>query len=170
MIGPGWCCDFSFEGLIACPAYLLRLIDSRVVADGCFRSSNHDFIVVALDIARVEGHVTQGEVEPQPEDEVQRGRCILECFLITRYAGMSTGEAIASSIFAINCFLASNPVPALRMFEHVWACAPRIAHTYVRILSLRRSTPAWAKPSDLSRMNVVQALEMSRLCLIESLG
>ena len=47
-------------------------IDSRVVADGCFRSGNHDFVVVALDIARVEGHVARGKVEPLPEDEVQR--------------------------------------------------------------------------------------------------
>ena len=65
MISPGWCCDFFFEGLIACGlADLLRLVDSRVVADSCFRSSDHDFVVVALDIARVEGHVARGEVEP----------------------------------------------------------------------------------------------------------
>ena len=65
MISPGWCCDFSFEGLIVCGlANLLRLVDSRVVADGCFRSGDHDFVVVALDIARVEGHVARGEVEP----------------------------------------------------------------------------------------------------------
>ena len=65
MISLGWCCDFSFEGLIVCGLVdLLRLIDSLVVADGCFRSSDHDFVVVALDIARVEGHVARGEVEP----------------------------------------------------------------------------------------------------------
>ena len=86
VISPGWCCDFSFKGLIACLAYLLRLFDSRLVADDCFRSSDHDFVVVALDIVRVEGHVARGEVEPQPEDEVQRGRCILERFLIMLYA------------------------------------------------------------------------------------
>ena len=65
MISPGWCCDFSFEGLIVFGlADLLRLVDSRVVADGCFRSGDHDFVVVALDIARVEGLVARGEVEP----------------------------------------------------------------------------------------------------------
>ena len=55
------------------------------------------------------------------------------------------------------------PVPVLRIFDRVWACAPKIAQTYVRIESLRRSTPACLKPSDLSRTNVVQAPEMSRL-------
>ena len=73
------------------------------------------------------------------------------------------GEAMASSTLARNCFWASNPVPALRMFERVLACAPRITHTYVRILSLRRSTPACVKPSDLSRMNVVHVPDMFRL-------
>ena len=74
VISPGWCCDFSFEGLIACgPVDLLRLVESRVVADGCFRSSDHDFVVVAMDIARMEGHVARGEVQPNPKDEVQRG-------------------------------------------------------------------------------------------------
>ena len=53
------------DGLIACGlADLLRLVDSRVVVDGCFRSGDHDFVVVALDIARVEGQVARGEVEP----------------------------------------------------------------------------------------------------------
>ena len=70
---------------------------------------------------------------------------------------------MASSTLARNCFCASNPVPALRMFERVWACAPRIAHTYVLIESLRRSTPACVKPSDLSRMNTVIVPDMSRL-------
>ena len=64
--------------------------------------------------------------------------------------GMSTGEAIASSILARNCFWASNPVPVLRIFDRLWACAPRIAQTYMRAKSLRRSTPACVKPSDLS--------------------
>ena len=41
-----------------------RLVDSRVVTDGCFRSGDHDVIVVALDIARVEGHVALSELEP----------------------------------------------------------------------------------------------------------
>ena len=76
MISPGWCCDFSFEGLIACPAYLLRLVDSRVAAD-------HDFVVVALDIARVVGHVTRGEVKPYPEDVIRRCGGILELLLIS---------------------------------------------------------------------------------------
>ena len=57
------------------------------------------------------------------------------------------GEAIASSISARNCFWASNPVPVLRIFDRVWACAPSIAQTYLRIESLRRSTPACVKPS-----------------------
>ena len=45
-------------------ADLLRLVDSRVVADGCFRSGDRDFVVIALDIARVKGHVARVEVEP----------------------------------------------------------------------------------------------------------
>ena len=84
--------------------------------------------------------------------------------------GMSTGEAIASSILAKNCFWASNPVPVFRILDRVWACAPRIAQTYLRIVSLRRSTPACVKPSDLSRTNVVQAPEISRLWRMASFG
>ena len=74
---------------------------------------------------------------------------------------MSTGETIASLISARNCFWASNPVPVLRIFDRVWACASRIAQTYVRIESLRRSTLACVKPSDLSRTNVVQLFKQA---------
>ena len=44
-----------------------------------------------------------------------------------------------------------------RMPVRVWACAPRIAQTYVLMLSFSRSTPGWVNPSDLSRINVFQA-------------
>ena len=170
MISPGWCCDFSFEGFIACPAYLL-LLDSWVVADGCFRSSDHDFVVVVLDIARVEGHVARGEVEPQHEDEVQRGRCILERFLITRYAHWDI-DWRSNCIFDVGqeLLLSVEPRPGL---ENVRAClglrsqdSPHI----VRILSLRRSTPVLVKPSDLSGMNIVHAPDMSRLWRSASFG
>ena len=45
-------------------------------------SSDHDFVLVALDIARVEGHVARGEVEPYPEDVIKRCGGILERLLI----------------------------------------------------------------------------------------
>ena len=170
MISPGWCCDFSFEGLIACGfAYLLRLVDSRVVADGCFRSSDHDFLVVALDTARVEGYIAWGKVEPYPEDVIERRGGELERFLITRYARWDV-DGRGDGVFDVGKELLLRVEPCPGMFERVWACAPRIAHTYVRIESLRRSTPTCVKPSEVSGMNVVQALEMSQLCLIESLG
>ena len=53
------------------------------MADGCFRSSDHDFVVAALDIARVEGHVARGEVQPYPEDLIKRCGGILERLLIS---------------------------------------------------------------------------------------
>ena len=84
--------------------------------------------------------------------------------------GMSTGEAIVSSISTRNCFWATNPVPVLRIFDRVWACTPRIAQTYVRIESLRCSTPTCVKPSDLSTTKVVQAPEISRLWRMASFG
>ena len=90
MISPGRCCDFSFEGLIACGlAYLFRLVYSWVVADNCFRSCYHDFVVVALGIARVVGHVARGEVEPYPEDVIKRCGGILQRLLI---ASDATGD------------------------------------------------------------------------------
>ena len=108
-----------------------------------------------------------------PISNTKSRRCgfILQCFLIASDAtGDVKGEAIAPSILARNCFWASNPVPVLRIFDRVWACAPRIAQTYVRIESLRRSTFACVEPSYLSRTNIVQAPEISRLCRMTSFG
>ena len=59
---PAGAAIFPSKDIVCGLADLLRLTDSRVVADGCFRSGDHDFVVVALDI--VEGHVAQGEVKP----------------------------------------------------------------------------------------------------------
>ena len=53
------------------------------MADGFFRSSDHDLVVAALDIARVEGHVARGEVESYPEEVIERCGGILKRLLIS---------------------------------------------------------------------------------------
>ena len=89
------------------------------MADSGSRSSYHGFVIVALDIARVERHVARGEVEPYPQEVIKRCGGVL--------LGMSKGEVMASSTLARHCFRASNPVPGSRISERVWDCAPRMA-------------------------------------------
>ena len=149
------------ECLIAFGSDPVCLVYPRIVSDSRVRSGYLDLVVVALDIARIECYVARRQIEPNPKHEVQGCGCILQCFLI---AGDATGEVNGrgNRVFDISqkLFLGVKCRPILRIFDHVWACAPRIAQTYVPIESLRRSTPACVKPSDLSRTNVVQTLEI----------
>ena len=111
----------------------------------------------------MEYHVSRHQVQPYSANEGKgRGR-IPTCFLV---AGDATGDVnmggnrvfdITQKLFR---FWASCPAPVFRILDRVWACAPRIAQTYVRIESLRHSRPGCVKPSDLSRTNVVQRPEI----------
>ena len=66
---------------------------------------------------------------------------------------------MASSTFAPELFFAHRlAAPAPRMPVRVWAWAPRMAHTQVRILSFNLPTTGRVKPSDLLSMKDFQAL------------
>ena len=162
------------ECLIAFGGDRLCLVYPRVVSDSRVRSGYLDPVVVPLDIAWMECHVARRQIEPNPKHEVQGCGSILQCFLIARdVTGDVNGRGnCVNCVFDISqkLFLGVNPVPVLRIYDRVWACAPRIAQTYMRIELLRRSRPACMKPSDLSRTNVVQAPEMSRLERMTSFG
>ena len=138
---------------------------SRVVSDSRVRSGYLNLVVVPLDIARMECHVARRQIEPNPEHEVQGvdAYCSIFCYWGCQRARQSRLRYLPEIV-------SSNPVPVLWIFDRVWACALKIAQTYVRIESLRCSTPACVKPSDLSRTNVVQAPEISRLWRMASFG
>ena len=169
--GPGWWGNLSLECLIACGGNRLCLVYPRVMSDSRVRSGYLDLVVVPLDIVRMEGHVAWRQIESYPKHEVQGCGCILQCFLIARNA---TGDVNrrGNRVFDIcqKLFLGVKSCPGLQNFDRIWACAPRTAQTYVQNESSRRSTPACVKPSDLSRTNVVQAPEISRLWCMASFG
>ena len=83
--------------------------------------------------------------------------------------GRSTAELMASSTLARNCFWASKAVPVPRIEVRVCPWAPRTAQTYVRILSLTLSTPAFVNPTDLSSIKLAQALSASWPCFMKSI-
>ena len=56
------------------------------MSDSRVRSGYLDLVVVPLDIARMECHVAERQIQPNPEHEVQGCGCILQCFLIPRDA------------------------------------------------------------------------------------
>ena len=92
----------------------------------------------------MECHVARRQIGPNPKHEVRGCGCILQCFLIARDA---TGDVNGrgNRVFDIyqKMFLdvKSRQIPVLKICDRVRACAPRIAHTYVRIESLRRAHP-----------------------------
>ena len=67
----------------------LHLVYYWVVPDCRIRSGYLDFVALALHISGLECHVTQRQIEPNPKHEVQRCRCILQCFLV---ASDATGD------------------------------------------------------------------------------
>ena len=165
-----WCglllqCLFGFGGGID----HLRLVYPRVVSDSRVRSGYLDLVVVPQDIPRVEWHVTRHQVEPYSEHKECGG--IPKCFLVA-------GEAIwdvnrrGNRVFDISqkLFLGVKSRPGLENIRPRLGLRSQDAQTYVRIESLRRSTPACGKPSDLSRTNVVQAPEILPLWRMASFG
>ena len=121
---PGWLGGLPLECLIAFGGGIDRLRDvyPRVVSDSRVRSGNLDLVVVPLDIPLVECYVTRHQVDQVPFPHTMSRDLDAYPSVFWKRAmllGMSTGEAIPSSILARNCFWASNPVPALRIFDRV---------------------------------------------------
>ena len=78
----------------------------------------------------METHVARQHVEASAKGEVHLRAGMLENALVALDAhGMSTGDEMASSTFAKNCFFASKAVPESRILVRVWAWAPSIAQT-----------------------------------------